>query len=258
VKKILIASEINLVLQKKNSFLNRADMRVFTAATSDEALAIHRSEHLDLIITQLDLPGMPSGQFCSLIREDQALRDVAIIMVCANNQTARARSLRLGVQAVYRRPVKPALVLAKARTLLNLSLRETYRVLLSVAVEGNASNQLFSCRTLDISATGMLMETALSFRQNDRLFCSFYLPDADTTHIMATGEVVRTIQYAPGADANRYGVHFLDLSAEAQNALQAFLAASAPQQVRIPFTPKKRLNKNSRQAGRRVVRKSRP
>jgi DNA-binding response OmpR family regulator len=246
VKNILIASEINWILQKKNSFLQRADMRVFTAATSDEALAIHRSEHLDLIITQLDLPGMPSERFCSLIREDQALRNVVIIMVCANDQAARARSLRLGVQAVYRMPVKPALVLAKARTLLNLSLRETYRVLLSVAVEGNASDQLFSCRTLDISTTGMLLETTLTFRQNDRLFCSFHLPDADTTHIMATGEVVRTIQYTPGTDANRYGIHFLDLSAEAQKALQAFLATGSPQQVRASSTPKKRVNKNSR------------
>lgn len=231
MKKILIAREIDELLQKRNSFLHRADMRVFTAATSDEALTIHRSEHPDLIITQLDLPGMTSEEFCALVREDPAHRDVAIIMVCANNKSARARSLRLGVQAVYRRPIKPTLVLTKAHKLLKLSLRETYRVLLSVAVEGSSCDQLFSCRTLDISTTGMLMETTLTFCQNDRIFCSFYLPDPDTTHILATGVVVRAIQRAPGSDANRYGIRFLDLSREAQTAMSAFLATGPHQKI---------------------------
>ena len=231
MKKILIAQEINKLLQKKNSFLHRADMRVFTAATSDEALAIHRTEHSDLIITQLDLPGMPCEQFCSLVREGLARQDVAIIMVCENNDEARAHCLRLGAHAVYRRPIKPALVLAKAHKLLNLSLRETYRVLLSVAVEGSACDQMFSCRTLDISTTGMLMETALTFHQSDRLFCSFYLPDANTTHIMATGEIVRAIRQAPNQDVNRYGIHFLDLTEDAHEALQAFLETGSHQQI---------------------------
>ncbi len=228
MKKILIARETNRILQKRNSFLHRADMRVFTAATSDEALTIHRAEHPELIITELDLPGMPIEKFCSLVREDAARQEAAMILVCENTKDAHARSLRLGVQAVYRKPIKPALVFAKAQKLLKLSLRETYRVLLSVAVEGSASDQMFSCRTLDISLTGMLLETTETFRQNDRLVCSFYLPDADTTHIITTGEIVRTIPPSPGSDANRYGVHFLDLSAEAESSLQAFLGKDFP------------------------------
>jgi CheY-like chemotaxis protein len=227
MKKILIEQELNRILQKQNSFLHRNDMRVITAASNDEALEIHRAERANLIITQQNLPGMNGDQFCSLLRNDGALRDVAIIMVCPNNKRSSEQSLLSGANAVYRRPIKPTLVLAKAKKLLNISWRETYRVLLSVSVEGNACDHSFSCRTLDISTTGMLMETALTFRQGDVVVCSFFLPDADTTHIQATGVIVRTIQQAPGSEANRYGIHFLDLAPAAQRAVDAFLASSS-------------------------------
>ena len=206
-------------------------MQVVTASSHEEALAIHRAEHLDLIITQVDLPGMDAVTFCSTIKGDAALSAVSIILVCENSKEARASGLRMGADAVYRRPIKPALVLAKAQKLLNISLRETYRVLLCVAMEGTACDQMFPCRTLDVSPTGMLMESALSFNQGDRIFCSFYLPDADTTHIQATGEIVRIIPSAAGSDARRYGIHFLDLTREAQQAIDTFLTTNCVQKI---------------------------
>lgn len=225
MKKILIAQEIYKILQRKNNFLNRADMMIFTAASHDEVLEIHRAERVDLIITQLDLPGITCEQFCSRIREDANLREVSIIMVCANNNSAKAQSARCRANAVVLRPFKSDVLLAKAKELLNISWRETYRVLLSVAVEGNANNQMFFCRSLDISATGMLIETEQVFSPGDRLVCNFFLPDA--TRIEATGEIVRTLEKAPGTDANRYGVHFLTLAPEAKKTLEAFIDAKA-------------------------------
>ena len=206
-------------------------MQVFTAGSLDEALTIHRAEQMDLIITQEDIPGMDAATFCSTVRENAKLSAVSIILVCENTKEARAGGLRMGADAVYRRPIKPALVLAKAQKLLNISLRETYRVLLCVAMEGTACDQMFPCRTLDVSPTGMLMESALSFNQGDRIFCSFYLPDADTTHVQATGEIVRIIPSAPGSDARRYGIHFLDLTQEAQQAIDAFLSSNCVQKI---------------------------
>ena len=228
MKKIVIAANINTILRKKNSFLDRADMRVFIAATTDEVLRIHRTVRADLIILPLDMPGMNSEELCSLLRQDAEQGPVPIIMVCAHTRRAIEKSARCGADAVMTRPIKSAQLLAQAKTLLNLSWRETYRVLLNVAVDGNISNNHFVCNSLDISLDGMLIETAQIFGVGDRLSCSFFLPDM--TQLQIAGEIVRTVQPAPGVDAHWYGVHFLEISVDAEKSLEAFIDATASKQ----------------------------
>lgn len=225
MKKIVVAQDINTILKKKNTFLNRADIRVFAATLTDEVLQIHRTVRADLLIINIDMPGMGSEQLCSLIREGAKQDAVSIIMVCPDTKSAIELSSRCGVNAVIPRPFKPAQLLAQAKSLLNLSWRETYRVLLNVAVEGTVSSSRFVCHSLDISLAGMLIETAQTFNQGDRLSCSFFLPDM--TQIQITGEIARTIQPAPGVNDNWYGVHFLNLSPEAAKILEAFIDTNA-------------------------------
>lgn len=225
MKKIVIEESINAHLRKKNNFLDRADMRVFTATTTDEVLQIHRTVRVDLIIIPLDMPGITSEQLCSHLREDAEQGAVPVIMVCAHTRRAIEKSARCGADAIITRPIKPAQLLAQAKTLLNLSWRETYRVLLNVAVEGNVSNSRFVCNSLDISLDGMLIETDQIFNPGDRLSCSFFLPDM--TQIQIAGEIVRTIQPVPGVVANWYGLHFLDVSPDVEKSLEAFIDANA-------------------------------
>jgi CheY-like chemotaxis protein len=225
VKKILTTQEISKILLEKPSFLNRDEVRLFAASSNDEALKIHRSEHMDLIITDLDLDGMSSEQFCSLIRKNPELRDVSIILVCAYDKSAYERSSRFGADAIILRPIKPHFLLTKAKQLLNISMRETYRMPLNVAVEGHASDRAFSCRSLDISTVGILMETSQTFQHEQLVICSFTLPD--TTLIKVTGKIVRTLDRPAGVTANRYGIHFLDLEPAAQQAIEAYLNSAA-------------------------------
>lgn len=221
----MIAQDINKILQQKNSFLKRADIKVFTAASNDEALKIHREERVHLIITQLDMPGMTSEQFCSLVREDPELRAVSVIMICTNNRAEIEQSSRCRANAVILRPVNPALLLAKAQQLLDISWRETYRVLLSLTVDGNAKDTPFFCRSQNISTSGMLIETDKTLPHGDRVICSFFLPDS--MRIQAAGEIVRIPQQATGSTVKQYGVKFSNLTPEARQALEAFVEKKA-------------------------------
>jgi DNA-binding response OmpR family regulator len=233
MKKIVIAENINTLLRKKNTFLDRADMRVFTATTADEVLQIHRSVRVDLVIINVDMPGMNGKQVCSLLREDADRGKVAIIAVCPNTRRARERCSQCGADSVITRPIKPAQLLEKAKSLLHLSWRETYRVLLNVAIEGKINTDSFVCNSLDISLDGMLIETDQKFTVGDRLSCSFFLPDM--TQIQVAGEIVRTVQAAPGVDKNWYGVHFVDLSPDAEKSLETFIDAHASKSRTRPF-----------------------
>ena len=225
MKKILLDREIGKELLKKQSFLNRAEVQLFTSASHNEALKIHRAEHVDLIITHREAMGMTGDQFCSLIKKDRELFRVSIIIVCACDASQMARSIRAGADAVILKPIKPSFLLAKARQLLNISWRETYRVPLDVTVDGKADGKTFSCRSLDISPTGLLMESTQPFAPGERVSCLFVLPD--DRPIRAAGEIMRILPMEPGSPANRYGVHFRDLTPAAGRAIEAFLDSPA-------------------------------
>jgi len=221
MKKVLIAQEISAVLLQKNSFLNRADVTVFTAASTDEALKIHRAQNADLFIAHLDMPGMSIDRFSSQISEELQSRRILMIMVCANNTGAIEHCSRCGAHAVMLRPVNPPLLLAKAQQFLGISWRDTFRVLLSATVEGKSGNDTFFCRSEDISPSGMLIETEKTLPPGGRVMCSLILPDG--TKVQAAGEVARTLQQASGAGTNRYGIRFSKLSPETQRILGGFV-----------------------------------
>ena len=221
MKKVLIAQDIHALLEPNYAFLNRTDIKVFTAATNDKALKIHLKERVNLIITQLDMPGMPSEQFCSLIREDANLRSTSMIMVCENTSAAIDQSKQCRANAVLPRPVHPIVLMEKAQQLLDIAARETLRVLLSARVESHMGGESFFCRSLDISATGMLIETDKPLVEGTLLSCLFYLPNAKK--IQASGKIIRAIEPAPGDEDYRYGLMFTGISSEARQLLIEFI-----------------------------------
>jgi DNA-binding response OmpR family regulator len=225
MKKVLVAQELHALLQQENSVLNRADFKIFTAASNDELLKVHREEQVNLIITQLDMPGMPTEQFCSVIREEANLRGVSLIMVCANSPAAIEKSSRCRANAVLLRPVQPLLLIVKAQQLLEIASRDTYRVLLSASLEGRSKDERFFCRSRNISATGILIETDRALAEGTQLSLSFFLPDAK--QVQASGKIVRTLAQAPGAKDNQYGLMFSEISPEAKRLLMEFVEKKA-------------------------------
>ncbi len=230
MKKILIAHDIHVLLEQHNTFLNRADFTVFIAATNDEALNLHRSERADLIITQLDLPGMPSERFCSLVRADEKLRAVSVIMVCADKPAEIERSKRCGANAVLIQPVHPVVLMVKAQQLLEIAAREALRVLLSANIETRAGDESFFCRSRNVSATGMLIETDRALAEGTRLSCVFYLPNAKK--IQASARIVRTIERAPGDEDHQYGIMFTDITPESKQLLADYVETAWPKSRR--------------------------
>lgn len=157
--KVLISHNINTLLRQGSSFLDRTDIKVFPAASNEELLQVHRRERVDLIITELDMPGMSSEGLFSLIREDKELRFVPVIMVCENSPVQIEKCARCGVSDVLTRPVEQVLLLERMQQFLALFAREAARVPLNMEVYASHGNQLVKCRSRDIGVFGMLVET---------------------------------------------------------------------------------------------------
>jgi len=227
MKKILIAEALKSYIAKEKSFLKREDITVYSAATTDDTLKIHRSEKVSLIISQVDMPGMSAEQLCAQIRNDEALRQVSLLMISPDTSSDRERASRCKPNAIMTLPINAAQLLEKMQLLLDIPWRGSFRVLLSVAVEGDDNGNAFFCGSENISSSGLLIETDRVISKNDRVTCKFFLPGSE--QIVVRGEVVRIMKRDAGKDINQYGIRFLEIDQKAQTSIASFVKTRVKQ-----------------------------
>ncbi len=218
MKKVLVAHVVHNYLKHDPEFREWKDVAIFVAASNEEALSIHRAEQVNLIITDLKMPGMSSREFCAAIRGDAGLRAVSIIMICANEIAAIEESLRCRTNAILLRPVHPLVLMTKARQLVDVPPRGVYSALLSVRIEGRPREEGFFCRSQNISAAGVLIESDRQLSEGMRLECSFLIPESkQVAHIPA--KVVRVVEQAGAENGRQYGLMFTDMPPEVRQLL---------------------------------------
>ena len=216
MKKILLADGLRDLFTEKGSFLDRADITLFTAATNDAALMIHERERVDLIVTKLDLPGTTIEDFFSVLRNDEELRKVSTIIVCNDTLAQRERCKRCRANAVFTMPVDTAMLALKVQQFLNVMPRKLYRAPLAIGIQGRFKDRPLPFWTENISAGGMLIRTEEPLAKGDGVFFSFFLPDG--THISGYGEIARVDQSAAGS--YHYGIKFTNVSPDDSSAIE--------------------------------------
>ena len=218
MKKILIAKDLKVLFPEKDSFLERTDVKVFEAATNDEVLRIYNREKIDLIINQLDLPGMKSEDLFGIIRNSKELREVSIIIVCPDTLANRERCKQCRANAVLTLPVDPDVLSLKTQQFLNVAPRMMYRAALAIAIAGKFKNRPLPFWTENLSTNGMLIKAEEPLSKGDCIFFSFFLPDG--THVSGYGEIVRAVQLATAPESYLFGVNFTSLDPEAKTAIE--------------------------------------
>jgi DNA-binding response OmpR family regulator len=223
MKKILMTEELKrlYIHTETRGFVDRANIKLFTAATNDEMLKIHIEEKVDLIVTQLDLPGVRSEELFDIIRQSKDLQGVSTIIICEDTPRNRQRCGQCGANAVFTPPIDRGLFLAKIQELLEVAPRRSYRVALSVSVEGTLKNVPLLFRMENISASGMLIRADDSLSQDDPIFFSFFLPDE--THVRAHGKIERVVKREADPDSSLYGVKFTDIDPDDKFAIEKFV-----------------------------------
>ncbi len=219
MKKIVVAKEIRSLLTEKNNFLERADIALFTAATSDDVLRIHRKENADLIVTQLDMTGIRTEELFTIIRESEGLRDVSTIIICKDTLAHRERCKRCNANAVFTIPVDTVLLQFKVQQFLNVAPRKSYRAALAVAIQGSFRDKPHPFWTENISSRGMLFRSEEPLSKGDGIFFSFFLPDG--THVSGYGEIARVDKPSAEPEAFLYGIKFTNIDPGVQLAIEA-------------------------------------
>ncbi|MBF0109975.1 MAG: hybrid sensor histidine kinase/response regulator [Magnetococcales bacterium] len=109
------------------SDLLKDDYRILTAKSGRVALDLVTSERIDLILLDLQMPGMDGYEVCRILKGGSETQDIPVIFVTSKDDpTLEARALALGAVDFLAKPVAPSIVKARIRTHLGLkSARET-------------------------------------------------------------------------------------------------------------------------------------
>ena len=218
MKKIIITRDLKRICLEASRFLERTDIRVFTADTTDDILQLYLKEKADLIVTRLDLPGMKSEEIFGIIRRSKELRDVSVIIVCQDTLAHRERCKQCRANAVLTLPVDGDLLVLKAQQFLNVAPRMMYRAALAIAIEGKFKNRPLPFWTENISANGMLIRAEEPLGKGDGIFFSFFLPDG--THVSGYGEIVRAVQLSAEPETYQLGVNFTSVDPATKAAIE--------------------------------------
>ena len=115
-QKILVVDDELEIVKLVRAYLERAGFAVVTASEGSQALAVFRHERPNLVVLDLNLPGMDGLDVCRALRRDS---DVPIIMLTARiEETDRLIGLELGADDYILKPFSPREVVARVRTVL--------------------------------------------------------------------------------------------------------------------------------------------
>jgi len=113
---ILVVDDEAKIVKLAKDYLENSSFRVRTAANGQTALAIARQEKPDLIVLDLNLPGMDGLDVCRSLRRES---DVPIIMLTARvEETDRLIGLELGADDYITKPFSPRELVARVKVVL--------------------------------------------------------------------------------------------------------------------------------------------
>lgn len=98
-----------------------ADHQVFVATSGEQALGLCASKHPDLVLLDVEMPGMDGYAVCRHLKADAATRDIPVIFVTAHtDESAETRALDAGAVDFITKPINPRTVRARVKTHLTL------------------------------------------------------------------------------------------------------------------------------------------
>ena len=98
-----------------------ADHQVFIATNGAQALSLCAAKHPDLVLLDVDMPGMDGYEVCQRLKADVALRDIPVIFVTGHtDEAAETRGLDAGAVDFITKPINPKIVRARVKTHLTL------------------------------------------------------------------------------------------------------------------------------------------
>ena len=122
--KILVVDDNKLIRELLRHCFIKAGLCVLTADDGRQALEIAQAHHPDVVVTDIELPGMDGYALCEHLREQADLRHILVVIMSGRNrQSDIKRCESLGVSRFFRKPFD----VEKMQLVVEQLLAESYR-----------------------------------------------------------------------------------------------------------------------------------
>lgn len=218
--RILLVDHSRGALTFQETILRRKDVTIVTALSGTEGLEKASADPPQLIIFGFDLFDMTAPEFCREIREREETRAVSLLLICARDSPEHGDlCLSAGCNDVVFRPLQKPELDAKVERLTSIPVRRQLRTITKIEVSMEKNGRFVLGRSLNISATGMLLEVDRVLPGEDRVRLHFYLP-GDARPLQLDAEVLRA-EFS-GAMA-KYGLRFVNVHSQEQQRIEHFV-----------------------------------
>ena len=220
--KILLVDDVKLFLEVEKTFFLRRGYEVFTAHSGDEVLAMAREKSPDLILMDYEMQGMNGDEVCRAVKADPKLRAIPVIIISQHySKEILERCLQAGCVDYLTKPVDQSVILRRVSEVLNISDRRHIRATVMVTIDRGVTKTQFLGKALNISESGLFLETTRPLEIGSSFKISFLLPRVEQ-RVTGTGEVVRLA----GIDSPRTygaGLRFRDLSERSLESIRHYV-----------------------------------
>ncbi len=117
---LLAVDDIPQNLKVLDAILTPHGYRLITASSGAEALEKVASEHPDLLLLDIVMPGMTGYDVCRTLRESPETRMLPIVMVTASEHAEKVKAIEAGADDFIAKPVDSNELLARVRSLLRV------------------------------------------------------------------------------------------------------------------------------------------
>jgi DNA-binding response OmpR family regulator len=117
-KKILLVDDSSTILMMEKYLLRNDPYVIITASDGEEAVRKAVSERPDLILLDVIMPRMGGFEACRLIRDNEASKNIPIIMVTTRGEAVNVEAgWKAGCTDYITKPINAVELLAKVRSL---------------------------------------------------------------------------------------------------------------------------------------------
>ncbi|MFA5859092.1 MAG: response regulator [Elusimicrobiota bacterium] len=112
-KKILIIDDEPNILRVATIRLSKAGYEVVTANDGVKGLELAKTVQPALILLDLSLPELNGSDVCKLIKMDDKLKHIPVIVLSASAESIKDKALSIGADDYVIKPYEPAELLSK-------------------------------------------------------------------------------------------------------------------------------------------------
>ena len=186
---ILLGKECSPFLEIDDSLLQRAEVRLVWAETSDAFLKLAREPRPDLVVLDPQVPHFDAQACAEALRADPALSGTIVLLI--GNRSAKRATEAGPVHGTLARPVTQERLLEAMRRHGLTVERGGDRAEVAIKVDLTHGGKTVLAYTRDLAVDGCFLHTHDPFAVGDRVSLAFQIPGPGGRAVRCEADVVR-------------------------------------------------------------------